>query len=108
MKTKGVNPDVYTYNGLIHGFVKEDDLVAVKRWYTEMVANEIVPDSVTFRIIIPFASKKGDHRFGFELSKAGLLPEMNVGRLNLQGVVDGLVKEAAIDEAKELVELVKA
>ena len=73
-----------------------------------MVANGVVPDSVTFRIMIPFASKKGDYKFGFELSKAGLLREMNVGRVNLQGVVDGLVKEAAIDEAKELVELVKA
>ncbi|CAH1434727.1 unnamed protein product [Lactuca virosa] len=107
MKNKGVNPDVYTYNGLIHGFVKEDDLVEVKKWYRKMVENGVVPDSVTFRIIIPFASKKGDYKFGFDLSKEGLRMEINVGRLSLQGVLDGLVKESAIDEAKELVELVK-
>lgn len=108
MKNKEVNPDVYTYNGLIHGFVKEDNLVEVKKWYTQMVANGIVPDSVTFRIIIPFASRMGDYKYGFELSKEGLQMEINVGRLSLQGVLDGLVKTSAIDEAKELVELVKA
>ncbi|KAK9051761.1 hypothetical protein SSX86_028389 [Deinandra increscens subsp. villosa] len=106
MKGNGVNPDVYTYNGLINGFVKEDDLMEVKNWYAEMVKSKIVPDTVTFRIIISFASRKGDYKFGFELCKEGLIQKINVGRLNLEGVVEGLVKEAAIDEAKELVKLV--
>ncbi|KAJ0682129.1 putative tetratricopeptide-like helical domain superfamily [Helianthus annuus] len=106
MKSNGVNPDVYTYNGVINGFVKADDLVEVKKWYAEMVENKIVPDSVTFRIIIAFACKKGDYKYGFDMSKEGLLQEDNVGRLNLQRVLDGLVKESAIDEAKELVKLV--
>nr|XP_043625635.1 pentatricopeptide repeat-containing protein At1g55890, mitochondrial-like [Erigeron canadensis] len=106
MKGNGVTPDVYTYNGLIHGFVKEDDLVGVKKWYAEMVENKIVPDLVTFRIIINFASKRADYRYAYELSRTSLLRELNVSRSSLQGVVDGLVKESAIDEAKELVELV--
>ncbi|KAL8228191.1 hypothetical protein R6Q57_015775 [Mikania cordata] len=106
MKGKGLSPDVYTYNGLINGFVKEDDLMQVKHWYAEMVKNKIVPDLVTFRIIISFSSKKGDYKFGFELSKESVIQKINVGRLNLQGVLDGLLKESAIDEAKELVKLV--
>ncbi|KAI3745451.1 hypothetical protein L1987_58563 [Smallanthus sonchifolius] len=106
MKRNEVSQDVYTYNGLINGFIKEDDLMEVKKWYAEMVENKIVPDSVMFRIIIAFACKKGDYKFGFELSKEGLIKGINVGRLNLQGVLDGLMKESSIDEAKELVELV--
>nr|GFA34077.1 hypothetical protein [Tanacetum cinerariifolium] len=108
MRSNGVKPDVYTYNGLINGFVKEDNLVEVKKWYEEMVKNEIVPDSVTYRIIVPFASKKGDYLFGFEISKEGLLREINVGRSNLQGVLDGLLKLSASDESRELLMLVKA
>ncbi|KAI3795773.1 hypothetical protein L1987_38432 [Smallanthus sonchifolius] len=106
MKSNGVSPDVYTYNGLINGFVKEDELMEVKKWYGIMMENKIVPDSVTFRMIIAFACKKGDYKFGFELSKEGLMKGMNVGRSNLQEVLDGLMKESSIDEAKELVELV--
>lgn len=108
MRGNGVKPDVYTYNGLINGFVKEDNMVEVKKWYEEMVKNEIVPDSVTYRIIVPFASKKGDYLFGFEVSKEGLLREINVGRSNLQGVLDGLLKLSASDESRELLKLVKA
>ncbi|XP_076919913.1 uncharacterized protein LOC143580882 [Bidens hawaiensis] len=106
MRTNRVDPDVYTYNGLINGFVKNDDLMEVKKWYAEMVKNKIVPDSVTYRIIIAFACKKGEYKYGFELCKEGLAKEVNVGRMNLQGVLDGLLKESAVEEAKELVKLV--
>lgn len=105
IKDKGIKLNVVSCNALIRGFVKEENLEEAKRWYYEIGNRECKPDKFTFTTLIPFLCEKNDLGFAFELSKVIISRNCLVDRALLQRVVDGLVKESKIEEAKELVQL---
>lgn len=107
MRTNSVKPDVFLFNAVIKGFVNEGNLEEAKRWYDEMEKNDCKMNKVTFTTLIPFACKKGDLDFALKLCKEVFSKRRLVDQKVLQLVVDGLVKESMIEEAKELVEMGK-
>ncbi|KAL2475499.1 Pentatricopeptide repeat-containing protein [Abeliophyllum distichum] len=104
MEARGVKPDSFSYNVLIKGFVDEENLNEVKRWYKEMIDNGCTPDLATFRMLIPFACDTGDIDFAHELAKKSI----DVNRiffLGIQQVINKLMEQSKVNEAKELMEL---
>ncbi|KAF2303595.1 hypothetical protein GH714_019806 [Hevea brasiliensis] len=105
MKDKGIKPSTISFNALIKGFVKEKNLEEAKRWYCEIGNSDCKPDKFTFATLIPFVCEKDDLGFAFELSKVIISRKLFVDKALLQRVVDGLLKESKIQEAKELAQL---
>lgn len=104
MEDRGVKPDGVSYNVLIKGFVDEGHSNEVKRWYKKMIDNECTLDLATFRMLIPFACDTGDIDFAHELCKKSI----DENRIYVKGilqVINKLVEQSKINEAKELMEL---
>lgn len=108
MRSKGINPDVISYNALIKGFCNDGKLEEAKWWYRELRKNECNPDWVTYQALIPLLCEEGDLDMALELSVELFNQRFVIDPALMQRVVDGLVKEAKIEEAKELVELGKS
>ncbi|CAK9135459.1 unnamed protein product [Ilex paraguariensis] len=108
MEKKGVKPDIFSFKALIKGFCDDGNMEEAKKWYGKIVENDCVPDRVTFMTLIPFVCNKGDYQFGLELCKEALNRRCLVDTTIMQRMVDELVKESMVEEAKELVELGKS
>lgn len=100
--SKGVEPDVHCYNALIRGYCKDGNLEEVKRWYGEWEKYDCAPDRATFATLIPFLCEKGELDWAFELCKGIIHRRRLVDGAMLQLVIDGLVKESRIEDAKKL------
>ncbi|KAJ4703301.1 Pentatricopeptide repeat-containing protein [Melia azedarach] len=107
MRSKEIEPDMYSFNALIRGFVNEGNLEEAKQWYRNMEESGASINKATFGLIVPFVCEKGDLEFAFDLCKKTFNKQCLVDQELLQLVVDSLVKESKIEEAKELVELGK-
>ncbi|WCJ20358.1 Tetratricopeptide repeat (TPR)-like superfamily protein [Euphorbia peplus] len=108
MEGKGVKPDVISFNAVITGFCEAEDLENAKHWYLKLRGCDYKPDRVTYVTLIPFFCRMEDfstaHELCIEIINHGLL----VRAALFQPVVDGLVKQSKVEEAKELVELGKS
>ncbi|XP_044460843.1 pentatricopeptide repeat-containing protein At3g13160, mitochondrial-like isoform X1 [Mangifera indica] len=107
MRYKTIKPDVFSFNALIKGFVNEGKLEEAKWWYDEIEKSDCAINKGTFTILVPLVCEKGDLDFAFELCKKIFGRRCLVDEELLQLVLDSLVKESKIEEAKELVELSK-
>ncbi|KAJ4703302.1 Pentatricopeptide repeat [Melia azedarach] len=107
MRSKEIGPDMYSFNALIKGFVNEGNLEEAKQWYHHIEKSGLSLNKATFRLLVPFVCEKGDLEFAFDLCKTTFNKRCVVDQEFLQLVVDSLVKESKIEEAKELVELGK-
>ncbi|XP_052200988.1 pentatricopeptide repeat-containing protein At3g13150-like [Diospyros lotus] len=105
MRSKGSYPDVFSYNAVIKGFVDSQDLEEAKRWYTEMAKDGCELDIATVSMLGYFVCKMGDFDFALELCKEAISGGCIPYKTMMQLVVDGLIKESKIEDAKELVEL---
>jgi pentatricopeptide repeat protein len=108
MRSKGIKPDVISYNALIKGFCNDGKSEEAKWWYRELRENECSPDWVTYVTLIPLLCEKGDFDMALELCAEVINQRFTIDTGLVQRVVDGLVKEAKIEKAKELVELGKS
>ncbi|KAG5516607.1 hypothetical protein RHGRI_037361 [Rhododendron griersonianum] len=106
--SKGVEPDVQSYNALIRGYCKDGNLEEVKRWYGEWEKYDCAPDRATFATLIPFLCEKDELDWAFELCKGVITRRRLVDGAVLQVVIDALVKESKIEEAKKLAEMGKS
>ncbi|XP_057739233.1 pentatricopeptide repeat-containing protein At1g55890, mitochondrial-like [Arachis stenosperma] len=104
---EGVKPNLFSINALIRGFVNEDNLDEAKKWFSEIATTEFAPDRHTFNILLPFLCDKGDLKAAFEVSKEIFNGRCFVGppRSLLQLVVDTLLNNSMILEAKEIAKL---
>ncbi|KAL2467209.1 Pentatricopeptide repeat-containing protein [Abeliophyllum distichum] len=98
----GFLPNVRSYNARLAGL---GDLKGVKKWYEELVRNECVPDRALFGVVLSCASDKGDYDWVFELCKEVFERKRLVDARLLQNVVDGLMKDARMEEAKMVVQM---
>ncbi|KAL7244011.1 hypothetical protein ACSBR1_016271 [Camellia fascicularis] len=108
MGSKEVKPDLFSFNALIKGFCDDGNMEEAKKWYKEMSKNDCNPNRVTFTMLVQLACEKGDFDFALELCKEAISQRCLVDREVKQLVLDGLVKESKMEEAKELVELGKS
>jgi pentatricopeptide repeat protein len=107
MMSKGVKPDTLSFNAVIKGYMNEGNLEEVKRWYNEIEKSALAPDRKTFEMLLPFVCEKGEVELAFELCKEIFERKFLVDVSLLQLVVDGLVKESKMEEAKKLEQLGK-
>ncbi|KAF5472092.1 hypothetical protein F2P56_008834 [Juglans regia] len=103
MKKKSVKPDVFSFNALIKGYINEGSLEEAKRCYEDIGKSDLSPSKKTFELLLPFVCQKGEVDVAFEVCKDVLEGKLLVDSSLLQLVVDALVKESKIEEAKELV-----
>lgn len=108
-KKKGIKPDLFSINSLIKGFVNEGNLEEAKKWFGEIRKTEFEfdPDKGSYAIIVPFLCEKGDLKEVIEMVKEIFNNKCLVDASLLQLVVDKLVSESMVSEAKEIVELGK-
>ncbi|OIW10493.1 hypothetical protein TanjilG_00431 [Lupinus angustifolius] len=107
MEKKGVKSDIFSINALIKGFVNEDNLEEAKKWYGEIAKSSYDPDKTTFATFVPFLCEKGELKLAIEVCKEFFNIQCRVDASLLQLVVDKLVSESLISEAKEIVEHAK-
>ncbi|KAI5656889.1 hypothetical protein M9H77_25682 [Catharanthus roseus] len=105
LENKNLKADVFSYGTLIKAYGMEGNLEEVKRWYEKMIENKCDPDKLVFWSVISSASEKGDFDWAYEVCKDIFKWNCNVDVQILQKVVDGLVKESKIEEAKQVVHL---
>ncbi|XP_010241042.1 PREDICTED: pentatricopeptide repeat-containing protein At3g13160, mitochondrial-like [Nelumbo nucifera] len=104
LKTRGVKPDIFSFNALIKGFCNEGNLEEAKKIYSELEKNDCTPNRPTYETLVPCLCEKEDFGLAFKLCKESL-NRCRVDAGLLQVVVDGLVKESKVEDAKKLVEL---
>lgn len=108
MGSKGVKPDVCTFNFLSKGFV------TMRIWRTPRDGTRkwekmiITPIPQHFESLANRACEEGEFEFGQELCKEAISRRRFIGLPMMQRVLDGLVKESKMEEAKELMELGKS
>ncbi|KAF8409444.1 hypothetical protein HHK36_005520 [Tetracentron sinense] len=105
LRSNGLEPDIFSFNALIKGFCNDGNLEEAQRIYNELRDNDCVPDRTTFQTLVPCLCEKGDFDMAFKLCKESIGRRLFVDAGLLQVVVDGLVKESKVEEAKKLVEL---
>lgn len=105
MKNEGVKPDMFSFNALIKGFVHAGNLDEAMKWYGEMKNTDYDPNKITFATLLPFLCQQGDLTSAFEVCKEIFNIRSLVDVALLQLVVNNLVKESMISEAKTIVQL---
>ncbi|KAF9590771.1 hypothetical protein IFM89_038298 [Coptis chinensis] len=100
-----VKPNRFTYNVLIKWYCSNGKLDEAKRLYDYMLKNDVVPGYITFEALIPCACEKGDWDLALKLCEVSLNSNCHISAGTVQFVIDGLVKESKIEEAKGLVEI---
>ncbi|KAK4376157.1 hypothetical protein RND71_006834 [Anisodus tanguticus] len=105
---KCFKPDKFTYNTMIKLYVDEGNLEEAKMWFQKMVRSGCLPDGATFHMLIPLACDTENLDFALHLCKEAMDPQVLIYRDVMQRVVDGLVEQSKIENAKELVQLAKS
>lgn len=108
VRIKGLDPNTITYNHLIKGFCDKGDLEEAKKWYTKLLESGWFPNGDTFRTLIRLLCENGDSDLALGLSKRILGRYFVVDQDLLQMVVDTLVKDSKVEDAKSLVKLARS
>lgn len=103
LASKNIEPDVFSYNAVINGFCNNGDLQEAKKWFGKLMESDSAPNKATYATLIRCACKMGDLDWAVELYKQTFGEKCVVDPNVMQLVIDGLVKESKIKEAKELV-----
>ncbi|KAF9590774.1 hypothetical protein IFM89_038301 [Coptis chinensis] len=100
MEKNGVRPKLSLYNNILDVFYSK-----AKRVYDALLENDFVPNDNTFEALVPCVCEKGDLDLALKLCEDSLsfcsYPDARV----VQVVVNGLVKESKVEEARKLLEL---
>ncbi|KAF6147918.1 hypothetical protein GIB67_014498 [Kingdonia uniflora] len=102
-----MKPDVFTYNSLIKGYCNDGNLDEAQRVFDALVKKKCT-NKHSFDDIVPCLCEKGELDMALEMCNVGLGTKRSVNVNPVQAVVDGLIKESRIQEAKKLVELAKS
>ncbi|KAF6147921.1 hypothetical protein GIB67_014501 [Kingdonia uniflora] len=103
----GMKPDVFTYNTLIKGYCNDGNLDEAKRVFDALVKKKST-NRHSFCDIVHCLCEKGGLDTALEMCNVGLGTKGSVNVGSVQAVMDGLIKESRIQEAKKLVELAKS
>ncbi|XP_068469914.1 small ribosomal subunit protein mS78 (rPPR3a)-like [Phaseolus vulgaris] len=107
MEKVGVKPNIFCINAVIKGFVNEGNLDEAKKWFGEIANSDDDPHKNTYSTLVPFLCEKGDLKTAIEMCKEIFNIRCRVDASLLQLVVDKLVSEGMISEAKEIGEIGK-
>ncbi|EOX91145.1 hypothetical protein SCA6_012852 [Theobroma cacao] len=107
MSTMGLKPDTISYNYLMTCYCKNGMLDEAKKVYEGLEGNGCNPNAATFRTLVFYLCLNGLHEQGYKVFKESVrlhkIPDFNT----LKHLVEGLVKNKKIKEAKGLIRTVK-
>ncbi|CAH2038237.1 unnamed protein product [Thlaspi arvense] len=106
-KEEKMRPNSVTYSHLIHGFCSEENLDEALNLFEGMVKSGYKPDSECYFTLIRCLCKEGDFETALILCKESMernwVPSFSV----MKWLVNGLASLSKVEEAKELILLVK-
>lgn len=105
LKTREIKPDVITYNTLVKGYCQAGDLDVAKELYDRLMKSDCDPNRATYQALIPCICEKGDSDFALKLCKESLIESCYISVDIIQNVVNLLVKDSKVEEAKELLKI---
>lgn len=105
LSQRGLRPDIHSFNALIKGWCEKKNVEEVTRLYGEMGKRSISPNYLTFSKMVPVLCEAGDFVLAYKVSKRSIASRCYIHEDVLQRVVDGLVENSMVVEAKELVKL---
>ncbi|KAL4563125.1 hypothetical protein LXL04_027158 [Taraxacum kok-saghyz] len=103
LASKNLKPDEFSYNAIITGFCNNGDLTEAKNWYAKLGQSDSTTNKATFAALIRLACKLNDYDWSIELFQQTIEEKCIVDRNVVQMMIDGLVKEKKIEDAKKLV-----
>ncbi|XVE82656.1 hypothetical protein DITRI_Ditri16bG0023600 [Diplodiscus trichospermus] len=107
MSSLGLKPDTITYNYLMTCYCKHGMLDEAKKVYEGLESNGCNPNAATFRTLVFYLCLNGLYEQGYKVFKESVrvhkIPDFNT----LKHLVEGLVKNKKIKEAKGLIRTVK-
>eukprot|EP01057_Protomagalhaensia_wolfi_P000165 Protomagalhaensia_wolfi_Nauph_80__164@NODE_1092_length_1741_cov_54_806110_g327_i5_p1_GENE_NODE_1092_length_1741_cov_54_806110_g327_i5NODE_1092_length_1741_cov_54_806110_g327_i5_p1_ORF_typecomplete_len250_score36_13PPR_long/PF17177_4/7_8e25PPR_long/PF17177_4/1_2e19PPR_3/PF13812_6/1_6e15PPR_3/PF13812_6/1_3e13PPR_3/PF13812_6/0_0029PPR_3/PF13812_6/2_3e05PPR_3/PF13812_6/43PPR_2/PF13041_6/1_1e18PPR_2/PF13041_6/2_4e10PPR_2/PF13041_6/0_0011PPR_2/PF13041_6/0_00012PPR_1/PF12854_7/1_6e10PPR_1/PF12854_7/1e0 len=74
LPSKGLKPDIVTYNTLLEGFAKSEDIVQVEHLFNQLLANNVKPTCYTLTILVKFYGRR--HRLDKALQLVETLPKL--------------------------------
>ncbi|KAL0456558.1 UNVERIFIED_CONTAM: putative pentatricopeptide repeat-containing protein, mitochondrial [Sesamum latifolium] len=100
MEKKGVNPNITTYNTLIHGLCKEGKLEIARNLFNSLPSKGLQPGITTYTIFIGSLCEEGlieeAKTLLIEMKKSGCVPDSVTYNVCIQG----LLKRKELSEAK--------
>ncbi|KAF5203244.1 Pentatricopeptide repeat-containing protein [Thalictrum thalictroides] len=103
MKTKGLKPDITSYNSLISCYCKNDMMEDAQKVYQELEGNGCVPNTATVRLCIVHLCRNGKCEEAYEVFKEGMKNDRIPSYKALKALVDGLMKISEREKVKELI-----
>lgn len=107
MLSREMKPNSDTYNHLIHGFCKEGKLEEAKNLYNTMIRRGCHPDSNCYFTMVYFLCKGRDFETALKLCKESIEKAWVPNFSTMKLLVNGLASVSKVDEAKELIGIVK-
>lgn len=107
MTNVGLKPDTVSYNYLMISYFKNGMVEEAKNVFKEIKGNGLKPNAATFRNMVFYLSENEEilnaYKFFKESAKVDRIPGFD----SLKHLVEGLVKQNMMKEAKELIRIVK-
>ncbi|XP_010277336.1 PREDICTED: pentatricopeptide repeat-containing protein At4g36680, mitochondrial-like [Nelumbo nucifera] len=107
MSSAGLKPDTISYNYLLTCYCKNDMLEDAKKVYEGLEGNGCLPNAATFRTYIYYLCRNGDFGRGFEVYEDSVRRDKIPDFGTMKPLVEGLVKNSKLKEAKRLIKTVK-
>ncbi|KAL5709983.1 hypothetical protein ACHQM5_020600 [Ranunculus cassubicifolius] len=107
MKTKGLKPDIVTYNYLLTCYLKHRRMEDAKKLYESLESNGCSPEASTFELYISHLCKRKHYKSAYFVFKDSVDKDRGLGFLVLKKLVEGLASSSQTKEAKEVVRIMK-
>ncbi|GAY52880.1 hypothetical protein CUMW_145370, partial [Citrus unshiu] len=102
MKDENINPNVVTYNSLIHWFSHADDWNEAKRLFIKMMDQGVHPNVVTFSVIVDELCKNGKMEEASRLLDLMIQIGVHPNTFVYNTLMDGFCLTGRVNRAKEL------
>lgn len=111
MVAKGLRPSLGIFNEIVEGLCKEGDVGSAVRVSKRMRVMKrmngkdgVSPNANTYVVLIRSLVKKGEFGLGLEICRECLVRKFALPFEVMKGLVEGLVKNARVEDAKGIVE----
>ncbi|KAK6154650.1 hypothetical protein DH2020_008898 [Rehmannia glutinosa] len=105
--SKGMKPNCVSYGHLIYGFCREGKLDVAKILFKEMVDKKLKPEADCYFTLVYYLCQGRDFEAALGICKECMAKGWVPNITTMKSLVDGLVSIEKIDDAKEIIGIVK-
>ncbi|KAG8365408.1 hypothetical protein BUALT_Bualt18G0101800 [Buddleja alternifolia] len=105
--SRGMKPNCISYNHLIYGFCREGKLDVAKSLFKEMVGKKLKPEADCYFTLVYYLCQGKDFEAALGICKESMAKGWVPNISTMKSLVDGLVNGGKVDEAKEIIGVVK-